>query len=610
MYTTLTSLAVGFPAFTPTLGRNVKHARPILSRPLNFHPRYRVFSPHLKTLASRRSILRACTDAPDPSLMRGQRLVVTTPLFYVNASPHMGSAYPTIAADALSRFYAMVGAVPILVTGCDEHGEKIAAAAASKLGVDQCSSLQDVQQFCNGVASEFDDLWSKLSIQYDRFVRTTSDQHGQIVKQFMKRVWDNGDIYKSMYDGLYCTGCEEYKVESDLLDDNVCPTHLKPCSSRKEENYFFALSKYQDRLETFLEDNPTFVLPAERRNEVLGWVKSGLRDFSVSRANNPWGIPVPYDESQTIYVWFDALLGYVSALLQDVENPTIEDALSRGWPADVHIIGKDILRFHAVYWPAMLMSAGLPLPRRIVGHGFITKDGMKMGKSLGNTLDPHTLVQTFGADAVRYYFLRGVDFGRDGDFSEQRFIDIVNADLANSLGNLLNRSLNLLKKNCNGVLPLSARNLATIETDEEEGLLRQTSENAAVSAFRCYEALDFVGACEAVMSISNDANMYIDRIAPWTKFKSDNPDDVELARRCIVNVLEASRIVAAGLSAVTPGVSEKVYEALGLGDRFRAGLDWDQEMVWGMLSEGMTFGKPKPVFPRLEATSAEAAVAV
>lgn len=498
----------------------------------------------------------------------------------------------------------MAGAHPVFVTGTDEHGEKIAAAAAKAVGTDSCPAPK-VQKFCDGVADSFVALWDKLDIRYDRFVRTTDPRHTAVVKQFIERVWENGDIYRSFFEGLYCTGCEEYKDKKDLLEGHVCPTHLKVCDNRKEENYFFALTKYQERLETFLEANPDFVLPRERRNEVLGWVKSGVRDFSVSRANNPWGIPVPRDESQTIYVWFDALLGYISALLDDTDEADLETALSKGWPADVHIIGKDILRFHAVYWPAMLMSAGLTLPKRVIGHGFITKDGMKMGKSLGNTLEPNALVETYGSDAVRYYFLRAVDFGRDGDFSEQRFVEIVNADLANSLGNLLNRSINLLKKNCSGVLPLSAQDLGLEGSLNGEDELRKAANIGRECAFHCYRHLDFVGACDAVMGVSYVANSYIDRIAPWTKFKSDDPVERDIAARCIVNVLEASRIVAAGLSPIIPGVSRKIYEALGLGDEYVLGLDWEKAMKWGQLQSGTALAKPKPVFPRMEVVVSE-----
>lgn len=503
----------------------------------------------------------------------------------------MGSAYTTIAADALSRFYKMAGASPIFVTGTDEHGEKIASAAGEA----------DVQAFCDGVAEKFKELWQLLDVEYHHFVRTTDKQHMAVVADFMKRIWDNGDIYKSHYEGIYCTGCEEYKDTKELLPGNVCPNHQKPCKSRKEDNYFFALSKYQDRLETFLEDNPKFVLPRERRNEVLGWVRSGLRDFSVSRANNPWGIPIPSDHSQTIYVWFDALLGYLTPLLRHDPSLTLDDALKLGWPADTHIIGKDILRFHAVYWPAMLMSAGLPLPRRVIGHGFITKDGLKMGKSLGNTLDPFLLVDEYGSDAVRYFFLRGVDFGRDGDFSEQRFVDIVNADLANSLGNLINRSLNLLKKNCNAALPLSSSEI--IDHSSEHQTLRDITETATTKAYQAYEKLNFAAACEAMMSITCHANAYIDRIAPWTKLKSEDPEDVLQAHICLVNVLEASRIAAAGLSPVVPRLSNKIYSALGM-DTIDS---WQLHMQWGMLTKGCSFEKPKPLFPRLQIALPEAA---
>jgi methionyl-tRNA synthetase len=547
--------------------------------------------------------------------IRGRTLQITTPLFYVNAPPHMGSAYPTIAADTLARFYRLAGARPLFVTGCDEHGEKIALAAAAAAGMPAGEHLPnaEIQKFCDKTATDFRDLWNALDIKFDRFVRTTSATHASVVREFIERVWKNGDIYKDIYQGLYCTGCEEYKDPKDLIDNTKCPAHLKPCEHRKEENYFFALSKYQEKLEQFHHDYPEFVQPRERRNEVLGWIKDGLRDFSVSRANNPWGIPVPRDESQTIYVWFDALLGYVSALLAPGDQPTLEAALSHGWPADVHIIGKDILRFHAVYWPAMLLSAGLPLPRRVVGHGFVTKDGLKMGKSLGNTLDPRRLVQVFGSDAVRYYFMRGVDFGRDGDFSDSRFINLVNADLANSFGNLLNRSLNLLWKNCDGVLAVSSAEIGDVNLESNfffgEKDLKSTATFAAADAYQRYMVLDFVGACEALLTITTAANAYIDRAAPWKGFKSNDPGQVSSAARCIVGMLEAVRIVAVGLSPVTPRLSERTYAALGLESEYKL-LEWESAMVWGRLVRGMVMAKASPVFPRIEAVAVEENVAV
>ncbi|CAN8068053.1 unnamed protein product [Agarophyton chilense] len=569
----------------------------------------RVCVPSRTAATSTRRRALACVKPPE---LRGTRPVLTTPLFYVNAAPHLGSAYPTLAADALARFYRMAHASPTFVTGTDEHGEKIAAAAAAAAAAavtaapDAHADAVSPLPFCDHVVYQFKQLWRRLDISYDAFVRTSSPHHQLVVRQFMERVWQNGDIYKSHYQGLYCTGCEEYKDKKDLLPTNVCPTHQTICTNRDEQNYFFALSNYQTRLETFLNDNPSFVQPEERRNEVLAWVKSGLRDFSVSRANNPWGIPVPRDPTQTIYVWFDALIGYLSALLQHTDTPSLHQLAERGWPANVHIIGKDILRFHAVYWPAMLMSAGLPLPRTIVGHGFITKDGMKMGKSLGNTLDPITLVETYGSDAVRYYFLATLDFGRDGDFSHLRFVDVVNADLANSFGNLLNRSLNLLKRNCSGTIPVCSSLLGTSDADEHEVALRRAAEHAYTEAYAQYEALNFNAACQTLMSISSLANSYIDRVAPWTKFKSQHARDVEMANRCVVNVLEASRIIAVGLSPIVPKLARKVYDAFGLAHEYDSGLTWEQ-MRWGRLTEGMSFAKPKPVFPRLELAVAQAA---
>ena len=537
------------------------------------------------------NVVRACSNSSN----RLNPTVITTPLYYVNAPPHIGSAYPTIATDALARFIRLSGDDVCFITGVDQHGEKIAQAAA-KAG-------KEPEQFCEEMTGKFVDLWDQLDVKYDKFVRTTSVRHKKIVREFMERVWNNGDIYKSQYEGLYCTDCEEYKDEKDLQDGNMCPIHLRKCELRKEENYFFALSRYQEKLERFLENNLQFVVPENRRNEVLNWVKSGVRDFSVSRAHNPWGIPVPRDESQTIYVWFDALLGYISALLpEDDKNASLHDALARGWPAAVHVIGKDILRFHAIYWPAMLMAAGVELPKKVFGHGFITKDGLKMGKSLGNTVNPKELVETYGSDAVRYYFLKAVDFGRDGDFSEKRFVDIVNADLANSLGNMLNRTLNLLRKYCNSTLPLSSA--IEVSSDEDEQCLRKSASEASIVARRAYAELDFITACEAFINVSTQANVYIDSVAPWFALKSEDESEVHRGQRALVNCIEAVRIVAVGLSPVTTELSRKIYEALELGDEFDK-LHWD-DLQWGKLTANHYFGsaKPRPVFPRMDQVAA------
>jgi methionyl-tRNA synthetase len=518
--------------------------------------------------------------------------VITTPLFYVNAAPHMGSAYPTMACDALARYYRMQGRKVRFITGTDEHGEKIAQAAAA--------AGRSPQEHCDIVAAEFKALWKKLDISYDRFIRTTSPGHEKMVHAFMKRVMAQGDIYRASYEGLYCTGCEEYKDPKELSHENVCPLHLKPCQARAEENYFFRLSRYQTDVEALLESEH-FMQPLERRNEVLTWVRDGLCDFSISRAKNPWGIPMPNDTTQTIYVWFDALLGYLTALFGEDEEPVLDQVLERGWPAHVHVLGKDITRFHACYWPAMLRSAGLESPQRLFSHGFLTKDGMKMGKSLGNTLDPHALVDEYSADAVRYYFLRGIEFGRDGDFSRDRFIQLVNAELANNVGNLLNRSMNLLRRHHDLTLP-------TVAPDQHPlaALARTCIEEAA----NRYAELNFAAAGEALMRIASEANVFIDHEAPWTKLRQ--PETRSEAFTTLAVILETVRVLGVALWPLIPQTSQRILHTLGYPVDRRGGHElgsdvfvpsWDDTQWNGrpdIIHEGTRFAAPEPVFPRLE----------
>lgn len=438
----------------------------------------------------------------------------------------------------------------------------------------------------------------QLDISYDSFIRTTSVKHEKLVQTVLNRVWENGDIYKANYKGWYCVGCEEYKDEADMDEHHNCKIHQKTCEEREEENYFFKLSKYQQQIEHLLETKPEFVMPSSRRNEVLGWVKEGLRDFSISRASVPWGIPIARDPSQTIYVWFDALNGYLSALYEDSDDASAEKADSndlegRGWPASVHIIGKDILRFHAVYWPGMLMSAGFALPGQVFGHGFLTKDGLKMGKSLGNVLDPVALVDAYGSDAVRYYFMREVPFGQDGDFSEERFRNIVNANLANDVGNLLNRTLNLLKKNCDSTLPISASNIG------EDHVLRKTAEEQVPIVEACFQNMKFHDACTAALVISGKGNQYLEEIAPWTAFKKGTDEEKQAASEALVAVIEAVRIVAVLLLPVTPGLSRKIYQQIGFTDDQWLGVQW-KDSSWGSLEQGSTMSKPSPVFVRFD----------
>ncbi|CAK9181500.1 unnamed protein product [Ilex paraguariensis] len=537
---------------------------------------------NLFSSSSRRGALYCtCSRNESESL---EPFVLTTPLYYVNAPPHMGSAYTTIAADAIARFQRLLGKKVIFITGTDEHGEKIATAAAAR--------GSSPSEHCNVISQAYKALWKDLDIAYDKFIRTTNPKHEAIVKEFYSKVLANGDIYRADYEGLYCVNCEEYKDEKELMENNCCPMHLKPCVRRKEDNYFFALSKYQKQLEDTLVQNPDFVQPSFRLNEVQGWIKSGLRDFSISRASVDWGIPVPNDIKQTIYVWFDALLGYISALSEEKGQPNLQAAVYSGWPASLHLIGKDILRFHAVYWPAMLISAGISLPKKVFGHGFLTKDGMKMGKSLGNTLEPNDLVNRFGPDAVRYFFLREVEFGNDGDYSEDRFINIVNAHLANTIGNLLNRTLGLLKKNCQSTLAVDSAIAA--EGNEFKDTVEKLVEKAQVQ----YENLTISSACEAVLEIGNAGNLYMDEHAPWSLFKQGGAAS-EAAAKDLVIILEAMRIIAIALSPITPSLCLRIYTQLGYSeDQFNAAT-WS-ETKWGGLKGGQVMDKPKPVFARIE----------
>jgi len=630
-------------------------------------------------------------------------------LFQANADPHMGSAYTTIAADALARYARIRGAQPVrLVTGTDEHGEKIAASAAA-------AGMASPQEHVDAVSVKFNHLWELLGIEPDAFVRTSQARHSSLVKAVLEKVWARGDIYKGSYEGYYCVGCEEYKDESDLVlvegegsktKSFHCPLHAKACDRRSEENYFFRLSRYEERVRELLaegggsspseastssspssestsSDLVSFVSPRARRNEISVWTSGGLRDFSISRAAVSWGIPLPRDPAQTVYVWFDALLGYASALLTEeealeierlrVENAGNDDekasavaadaALAllskKGWPPSLHLVGKDILRFHAAYWPGMCLAAGLPLPGAVFAHGFLTKDGRKMGKSLGNVLDPNELVARFGADAVRFFFCAGVAFGGDGDYAAPRFADTVNAALANTLGNLLNRSSSLLHKFFEGgVLPCSADEAVGI-VDEFFGSSSSSSSStplppgsackaaalAAVEAARAfYNAASLHEAAASAMAAAAAGNAVLDATAPWSLLKkaaadlsaaeaSGDAGALEAARvalraggASLVLALEAARLSAVALAPVVPALAEKVLLSLGeqstksspssssegqeKPDPGKAPtptkmISWQRDASWGGLKGGNALPVPSPVFSRIELSEEE-----
>ncbi len=522
------------------------------------------------------------------------KFVVTTPLYYVNDVPHIGSAYTTMIADVLIRFQRLQGKSALLITGTDEHGQKIQRTAEEKEVA--------TQEHCDRVVKSFEALWEKLNIQYDRFSRTTAPPHHAIVKEFFQRVWDRGDIYLDQQQGWYCVSCEEFKEARELTEDKYCQIHTnKKAEWRDEENYFFRLSKYQSQLEKIYQDNPDFIQPASRRNEVLNFVKQGLKDFSISRLHLDWGFPVPTAPKHTIYVWFDALLGYVTALLEPGQEPNLDNALAQWWPINLHLIGKDILRFHAVYWPAMLLAAELPIPGKVFGHGFLTKDGHKMGKSLGNTLDPFALVDKYGSDAVRYYFVKAIELGKDGDFNEHRFIEVLNADLAKNLGNLLNRTLGMLKKYCQGNGPQ-----LTAADYPEDHPLKIIGKGLSHKVTEAYENLKFKQACEEILALADASNKYIDDGAPWNLFKQGKQGEIEFI---LYAVLESIRLSAYFLSPIIPNLSNDIYQQLGFDLDFNNKNQISQPAIftehsqWGQLRANQNLNKARPIFSQLELSS-------
>ncbi len=505
---------------------------------------------------------------------------LTTPLYYVNDKPHLGSTYTTIACDALARFKRLSGQDVIFITGVDEHGQKIQRSAESK--------KLTPEQHCDAISATYLNLWDKWNISNDRFVRTTDVKHEELVKAFFTRVLSSGDIYLGKQTGYYCVGCEEFKEVNDKDQKPFCELHNKQLEWRNEENLFFRLSKYQQQIENLISEEE-FISPISRLNEVKKFVDRGLKDFSISRINVSWGIDVPGHEGHTFYVWFDALLGYLSALLENESNSKLDDIHNLGWPASVHIIGKDILRFHAIYWPAMLMSANLPLPKKLYSHGFLTRDGRKMSKSLGNSLDPYKLFDYFGPDAVRWYLLKEIKFGNDGDFQINRFIDIVNNDLANTIGNLLNRTISMSRKWFNNSVPecqdvLFSNNQLKLKTQSYVNkYLKHMSE------------LRFDEASESILLLAIYANTYISENEPWNLIK--NPSNSKDVAAIIYSVLESCRIVGLLLSPIVPVYSNCVISQLGL---LEVNSSWKQALEWGQLKGGSILPDPKPIMSRLE----------
>jgi len=528
---------------------------------------------------------------------------LTTPIYYVNAAPHLGTAYTTVAADALARYQRMNGRDVLFLTGLDEHGQKVEEAATAN----NCSPREWVDR----LAPAFTELWEQLAISNDRWVRTTDPEHEHAVQMLAQQLYDTGDIYPGTYEGWYCVPDEAYWAESDLdLHEHnadgapapLCPDCGRPLRYVEEQNYFFRLSKYQDWLLNYYEQHPDFIGPDTRRNEVISFVSGGLKDLSISRANVKWGVPLPWDADHTMYVWFDALINYISAIGYGNKQRFAE--FTRRWPANLHFVGKDIIRFHCVIWPAMLHAARLPLPERIFAHGFLLAKGEKMSKSKGNATAPAALIERFGVDGYRYYFLRDVSFGTDGSISDEAMVQRYNGDLANDWGNLCSRLFNMVHKYCGGVVPDPS-----VCADTGEGAeLREIAAGLYARVDAAFEALDYAGALEAIWDLVKAANRYLENSAPWTLAKAEE-GSAERARLAAVlyGALEAVRIVALFAAPVLPLTSSEVLCRLGLpaldcsstaalGDT----APLEQLTAWGGLPAGSPFTIGEPLFPRLD----------
>ena len=466
---------------------------------------------------------------------------VTTAIDYANAAPHIGHAYEKIAADVVARYQRLLGKDVFFLTGTDEHGIKVekAAAAAGK----------SPQEFVDEIAGKFEDAWKRLMLSNDFFIRTTQDRHKKVVQEVFRRMKAKGDVYKGSYKGLYCEGCEDFVRERDLKDGK-CPNHLKEPKEVQEENYFFRLTKYKDALREWLKSPDGHVKPDGRRLEVLNQLDDPeLGDFSCTRSRSSlsWGIPVPDEPEQVIYVWIDALTNYITGAGFDTD----ENAWKKWWPADLHLLGKDITKFHAIYWPAMLMSADIELPRLVFGHGFITVEGQKMSKSLGNVLDPVYLVDTFGVDAIRYFLFEANTFDQDGDFSRADMVNKANSHLGKGLGNLLNRVVTLLDKNFESTMPDLPLDQAMLDSIESSS--KKYHENMA--------DLEFAKAIKAVFEgIVDEANRYISDRKPWDSFKAGRKDEGGAVLATVMCMLKRSAIL---LAPITPKLSADIWEQLG-----------------------------------------------
>ncbi len=506
--------------------------------------------------------------------MQLAKYYITTPIYYPSDRLHIGHAYTTVYCDAVARWRRFCGEDVYFVTGSDDHGQKVQRAAEAK--------GKTPKEYVDEIVPTFQELWRRLDISYDDFIRTTEERHAKVVQEIFQRLYDKGDIYKGTYDGWYCTPCETFWIESKL-DDGNCPDCGRPVEWVQEESYFFRISKYAPTLLKHIEENPDFIQPETRRNEMVSFIKSGLEELSVSRTTFDWGIPVPFDPKHVTYVWIDALTNYITAAgyLQDDEK------FNHWWPADCHVVGKDILRFHTIIWPSILLAAGVPLPKSVYGHGWLLTDTGKMSKSKGNVVEPNRLIDHFGSDAIRYFLLREVSYGQDARYNTQALVERINSDLANDLGNSLHRSAAMLAKFCDSVIPAPGA-----DTDLERAL-RELAEQTRAAVDSGVRSMRLNTALADLWRLVGAVNKYIDEAEPWSLAKKE---EHERLGTVMYHVFEALRVVGLLVTPFLPRIGGRILEQLGVD----ASTQTYENTGWGGLRPGTRVEPREPVFPRLD----------